>query len=466
MPEKSNSPLFQLDQEKPEPKSLGAMRIALFGLLMGLSSVGCKNSASKDKKTEAVKPAEEPNKSEVRPHEFETVDGLFVDMPQVEFTNKPYKYPKPAGIDCSDEVFVTAAEYFVYKSDHLIKKLKKSFDMAPELKAPGIERSVFFEKFIVALGESAATDDALRAYILDNKHKIDLEFWADHLKPIFIAGGVYFDLARVPHGLDDGTGQITESLELQIYRIDSTETVKISDKKGVEEAPVLTLGERLFDLDEFSQPGRYDTKSGLALFYQGNADVNKAVDTLMDYGLLKTRPHDMNSVQREHDRDTKIHEAGHYLASKRYRHGGNASPFAVANMTFSVQGIDQSGAASDVRGQFGPIHLTELYAVGLELFHSKADPPIDFLNYFGVNNYSYLLANQLLTRLSIKFLSMGDGKDEIMDNFRRGISMPSADVADIMSSELDFHQIKKVAAEMHRMAAEGFAGMEGKEFKR
>jgi len=443
---KIDSPEGRNDMTRRHFLELAASRgvlAAVFGYL-----AGCK-----EKKEVPQEPA--PQLSSEPPIE-PACEKMTTTMPSVRFLDEKMEYPKPNGINVSQEEYLQLAKEFTYEVEtYFIPKLIRSFEQFPHLKAPNAPREELIVHFLLASVEAAARRPEFRPYIDQKKDERDMTVWADHIKPLFMAGGSYFDFNRNLGIYNPDTGKITPSTQLLMYRIDSNEMVEMKDDKGAIKVPVLHIGDRLFDLDEFSSPGLYDPQSEIAMIFDNNLDIKSGIDELIKSGVIKERPKNEAKVIEHYNKNAVIHEATHVLIGKRHEQGRTTDINQMYQVPFSVPYVNKAGMAADVSGVYAPVHFTELCAVGNEIYHDQSDFPLTYVMYFSDDkNFAYEFVRKALPVFTLKAMPESPEKDALIARLQTGQKMSSVEIARIATHKLSHEARKEVGAALFHMGQE------------
>ena len=385
-------------------------------------------------------------------------EKITTTMPSVRFLDEKMEYPKPDGINVSQQEYLQAANEFAYEVElHLVPKLIRSFEQFPDFKAPDAPREKLFIHFMLASIEAAARHPEFKPYIEQKKSEQDMVVWANHIKPLFLAGGSYFDFSRNVGIHDPATGKIIPSAQLLIYRINSNEMVEMKDDKGAVKVPVLHIGDRLFDLDEFSNPGLYDPQSEIAMIFDNYLNAKSKIDELIKSGVIKERPKNEASVIEHYNKNAVIHEATHVLIGKRYEQGRTTNVNQMYQVPFAIPHVNKTGKAADISGVYAPVHFTELCAVGNEIYHDQSDFPLTYvMNFADGDNFAYGFVRKALPVFTLKAMPESPEKDALMARLLTGQSMSSVEIARIATHKLSHEARKEVGSALFHMGQECF----------
>lgn len=267
-------------------------------LTTAVSLTGCKQPSTPDhQEKESVdldkkgmsKSSLEPPASGIANPSPENLDEA-IKLPEMKFLNREMTFPKPPEITASDEDYRMASVHFANQvSWEFIPKLEQSFVKFPEAKMDPEQRGKLMLKFMNAIVNFAAADPVLFPCFENFKGQSpDIKDMAIVLKPIFLHGGLYFDLHYTKY-----EGETNKAIiQMMVYKVQSTESAEMSDDKTTVEIPVLTLGDRVFDLDEYSSPGLQDTDMNLALVFGQSNRPQEKINKFITHGIIKDRPED------------------------------------------------------------------------------------------------------------------------------------------------------------------------------
>lgn len=410
------------------------------------------------------KPEPKPEKTE----EEKELEKMTAEMPKIEFLDEKVSYPKPKELEhLSDDEYVQACYEFAYNVvQNLVPKLKESFEMHPNFKNPNAPRQQLFIHFILGAVEDGIKNPVFKAYLEKHKSSRDMFHWAKLLKPLLLAGGYYFSLNRIG-SLDPDSGKINGSTELRLYSHQGEKIVKLKDEVGETKAQIYQLGEKVFNLDEFSKPGFYDPDLNIGLVSVKPGKAASKIDLLMDSGVLTERPKDVEKLQKQYDRDTEVHEATHVLVGDRYElaRKTDLNHLFMANLPKIT--INEQGTFTVPSGVYAPIHFQEMCAVGNEIFHGNTKLPISGLMYFGGgNSLGYVMVRKVLPMLALKVMVESPIKEEIVNRFKAGMEINDAVVArSIFENFTPFHW-KKLGYLLYKMGIDCLEKAQKGEFQK
>jgi hypothetical protein len=379
-------------------------------------------------------------------------------MPKVEFVNMPVQHRTPFGIECSQEEYMQAAAEFVYEvKTQLVPKLIRSFEMHPEFKAPTAQREKLFVHFMLAAIDTASKKSVFKPYINQQKDNTDMVEWANYIKPLFLAGGCYFEFKRDVATYDKNAGTMVGTTSLNIYAINGDEMVTVEDISGITGVSVLYLGDCLFDLDENNTIGQYDPESNFALIFEQNIKAKDRIDELIRSGVTKERPKNEAELIKQYRKNAIIHEATHVLIGKTLSLGRSVGVFQTYKVPVGVP-LNNTGTVADASGIYTPVHFAELCAAGSEIYNDQSSFPLTYVMYFADhrNNFGYKLIGQLLPLLTVKAIPESPEKETLLAKMQSNQRMKSAELARIAIHQLTPELRRQVGAQMYRMGRQMF----------
>lgn len=449
-----NSPESKERNDNPDQKR----RTLIKGILAigGLIGVGagvnlCQSEQEKDVPEQSVSDDAEVKPDEAVSESSESIQEE-IRLPEVTLIDEEITYPKPKEITASDEQYKEASEEFTgFVRSYLLPKLNESMRRFPEYQEEKMHlRGEIFIHFVNEAIQKMEMIPALAPLVKANGGTRDLFEVAKLLQPIFLRGGLYFSLTNVAKGVGDRPGEFRQAQCLELYEVDSTEKAEVTDGSFKSEVPMLILGDRLFDMDEYSGPGRQDTELNMALIYKMNNKPEKMVDMLLEEGVISQRPQNEMFALREYEEGTKKHEAVHVFLEDRF------SGFDMSGANFYQVPLNIPMGVGDVTanmsGNYAPVMFSELCAVGNEIAHSESEFPLSHVSYFTAGDeYGYQMLSQLLPVLTIASLKDERKKAFLINQFTQNGSMNRGALAKAVIEDLDVETRKKVGESLYRM---------------
>jgi hypothetical protein len=396
----------------------------------------------------------------------ENIEKPYPFMPEVTFTGEKYKFPKPNGIDCSYEDFVMAAQEFVNAAlFYFIPKLKESFKGGAPQGTP--TESVYAQLILDIVEYASKSSPELKNYIEKNKTETDALKWAEYLKPIFLAGGVYFSLQRLLLNNNDSPSQA--KVCLTILKLGENEIVEAADSKGTVKAPIFTVQEAVFNSgdEKITGEGFYDSYIECSFVIKDDAKQRHHIDELLRLGIITERPDQESELYKDRLKDVKVHEAIHVYIAKRFVYGATSSAKLFFAVPLAIPGVVRGGGIN-MSGKYRQIDFQELCAAGSDIFNSADSGrlPLSFIEYFSSQEGSvgYELLSKVLPSITIMAIKDQAKREEFGDAILQRKRLTQLDFAKLAAG-LSPDEIKRVGASLFKLGTQLLQKAEDGEFE-
>jgi hypothetical protein len=327
-------------------------------------------------------------------------------IPEVRKLEEPVTFPKPEGLEASQEEYLSACRSLVEQISSRLQMLATDFAQRPEKVKAQLASTI-----VMGIGDSILNTPLLQKNwesFTESWNQKDIYALVHEINKYLHAGGAHLHY-KVGENYDTS---------VDFYPITGTSHMQISDSSTTAKVPVLNLGPGIFNPNEDVAA----EKLGLATCTDDYSTVLYSPGRVpFTTKLLKRDPLLKDHIDTDFDQkiadDLLFHETMHIFLGQKFPKKGKERKATIA---YEMKGDVPFDA--DARGEIGGIHhpivLQELCAMGAEISRASTDRPVWILNFLnGKGLYQYILFQQLLQLAIMQVAPDSQLKRKGMRNF-------------------------------------------------
>ncbi|MBD3328797.1 hypothetical protein GF340_05885 [Candidatus Peregrinibacteria bacterium] len=386
----------------------------------------------------------------------ESVDKL-KGVPSIRQIHEEYVITKPDGIDLSDEEFLNASKALGEKTKVLLENL--NVELAKVV--PG-RREALISKCSNQIFELAKKNPAFREYLnrendrKEGNHPGRIEAV---LSTLFLAGGYYLEMRKVPH-FDPRTKVSTSKSQLSYFRISGSDMVSFKDQIGTFNAPVIRLDKLIYGTGKPDYLGFFDGRTGLTFMLEeaiNNAASIEYERIKADFSnFLEDQDINLNKVRSLIESYTIEHEATHAYLNERFPRSCRMTSQGFLLLVKDLNIDVSAGVKANMDGVYNPVNFQELCATGAEIFNNADDFPLDLLIYLGTLSSHdnpadpYQLFCQVLPNLTVQLAPRSKYRKEAIKDIKqtRGQNL-SKNIFDMIKHTFGKEDVKRIGRALY-----------------